>query len=974
MENLYIKGSEWNKWDMHIHTPASILNNDFGNDWDEYVKTLFQTAIREQVVAIGITDYFSIDGYKKIREDYLHSELKLQELFAEDEIEKIKNIFVFPNIEFRINKLIVGKEKDLKWNKKVNFHVLFSDKVATEDIEENFLQQLRFENVGVGDGTPQKVSLTKRNLIELGSKLIEEQSEFSSFSPIYVGTLNASVDDNDIVKLLSSQKSKFKGKYLLALPADEDLSQISWTSQGHLSRKVLFQKSHIVFNSNTGTKQFSLGNKHASIEDFKKEFGNPKPCLWGSDAHDYGKLFKPDENRFTWIKAIPSFEGLKQVVFEPDDRVTIQLNIPEEKTPYLVIDKVRFIDKTDSKTFQPNWIELNQNLNTIIGGKSSGKSLFLYHIAKTISSEQVHQKTKLIQGSNYDVFSVKNPFDLEVLWKNGDIDKLSSEEESNTQITYIPQLYINHLAEENGEQQLVRLIESILLQNEDYRNFFEIQKSGIEDYKSKIVSAIDERLRLSREYKDLVEKRNAIGNEKKIKEEIDRLNKLIDNLKKESGFNESQNKEFKDLTTKIDKTNQSIANYEKTNFSIESYIEFINETLINFKTNSEYKLEEYNNNLFENLIIKRLHNEIVSELQKGKISLDENIADLVKKIKVKLEIYRKKLLELEEKIKPYKEKIKNQELLKKLDKELESQKEKLKIINKYNIEIQNIIRKGTEAKNKIFENYNGVFECYKNIDNELKKPEYYKIDKEINLESNLIFDSKKFEHFTNLFDNRARLNNYFIRIFDDNNSFIYDDSTHIEAIKQIFEKLKSGENEELKLKSNINIEDLFYKLLDDYFKITYKIIYKNDDFLQMSPGKRGIVLLQLILHISNASHPILIDQPEDNLDNRTIYDDLKQFVKGKKKERQIIIVSHNANLVVSTDAENIIVSNQSGQQAGKDKKEFTFEYINGALENAFEDKNQVGILFKYGIREHVCDILEGGKEAFLQREKKYGFV
>ena len=128
------------------------------------------------------------------------------------------------------------------------------------------------------------------------------------------------------------------------------------------------------------------------------------------------------------------------------------------------------------------------------------------------------------------------------------------------------------------------------------------------------------------------------------------------------------------------------------------------------------------------------------------------------------------------------------------------------------------------------------------------------------------------------------------------------------------------------------------------------------------------------LHISNASHPILIDQPEDNLDNRTIYDDLKQFIRDKKKTRQIIIVSHNANLVVSTDSENIIVANQSGQQLNKDNKKYTFEYINGAIENSFVDKTVNGILYQSGIKEHVCDILEGGKDAFLKRERKYGFI
>ena len=159
----------------------------------------------------------------------------------------ISEIFLFfPNIEFRINKLVIGKERDLKWNRKVNYHILFSDEVSFLDIEENFINQLQFEDYGVGDGSPQKINLTKRNLINLGARLKEEQPDFGQYSDLHVGALNASVDDNQLVQILTSQNSKFKGKYLLALPADEDLSIVSWSSQGHLSRKVLLQK--ITFN------------------------------------------------------------------------------------------------------------------------------------------------------------------------------------------------------------------------------------------------------------------------------------------------------------------------------------------------------------------------------------------------------------------------------------------------------------------------------------------------------------------------------------------------------------------------------------------------------------------------------------------------------------------------------------------------------------------------------------------------------
>lgn len=125
------KGSIWRKWDLHVHTPFSILNNEFGSNWDQYVKELFTKAIANHISAIGITDYFTIDGYKKLKIDYLNNPKKLLDLFTPEEILIIKDILILPNVEFRLNKF-VGQSR-------INFHVLFSDDVSIEDIEENDL-------------------------------------------------------------------------------------------------------------------------------------------------------------------------------------------------------------------------------------------------------------------------------------------------------------------------------------------------------------------------------------------------------------------------------------------------------------------------------------------------------------------------------------------------------------------------------------------------------------------------------------------------------------------------------------------------------------------------------------------------------------------------------------------------------------------------------------------------------------------
>lgn len=110
MRYLENRGSEWHKWDLHVHTPASGLNNQYGHTveaWDEYVKVLFNTALEHDVVALGITDYFLIDGYKKLVNEYLNNEKKMSILFPDANTrERIKQILVLPNIEFRLDTMV----------------------------------------------------------------------------------------------------------------------------------------------------------------------------------------------------------------------------------------------------------------------------------------------------------------------------------------------------------------------------------------------------------------------------------------------------------------------------------------------------------------------------------------------------------------------------------------------------------------------------------------------------------------------------------------------------------------------------------------------------------------------------------------------------------------------------------------------------------------------------------------------------
>jgi hypothetical protein len=124
----------------------------------------------------------------------------------------------------------------------------------------------------------------------------------------------------------------------------------------------------------------------------------------------------------------------------------------------------------------------------------------------------------------------------------------------------------------------------------------------------------------------------------------------------------------------------------------------------------------------------------------------------------------------------------------------------------------------------------------------------------------------------------------------------------------------------------------------------------------LSTGQKATALLYLLL--LDAEAPLVLDQPEDNLDNRFISEGIVPRIRAEKRRRQFIFTSHNANIPVLGDAELIIGMRAVGE-AGDGHAEIPPEYM-GSI-----DKKSVAALAE--------EILEGGKEAFMQRRKKYNF-
>jgi len=147
-----------------------------------------------------------------------------------------------------------------------------------------------------------------------------------------------------------------------------------------------------------------------------------------------------------------------------------------------------------------------------------------------------------------------------------------------------------------------------------------------------------------------------------------------------------------------------------------------------------------------------------------------------------------------------------------------------------------------------------------------------------------------------------------------------------------------------------DVYDLLFGL--SFLEPRYSLLFQDAQIEQLSPGQRGALLLIFYLLVDKGRNPIILDQPEENLDNETVVSLLVPVLTEAKKRRQIIMVTHNPNLAVVCDAEQVIWS------AFDRKKSSKITYIAGSIENP-------------AINRHVVDVLEGTMPAFNNRRIKY---
>lgn len=1021
------RGSIWRIWDLHVHTPCSALCNGFPADFDEYATVLLRRAAEKEIAAVGVTDYFTADGYRKLRE-VLDDDSRLTELCGSEAADAVRRILFIPNIELRTSTIVRRSDGS---DSRVNFHVLFSNEITPDQIEEDFLREVKFTAESNPGATDEAWPLTRRNLEILGQRLKDQHRPFAGKSDLAVGMMNAVVDHGQVSEILERKRSIFGNRYLLAVPSDEDLSECSWDGQGHLARKLMIQKSHILFSANGSTRDFALGLRHPSVEEFVAEFKSLKPCVHGSDAHDVEHLFIPDGERYTWIKADPTFAGLKRILREPDSRVFIGPGPPaldrQRTNPTRYCDLISFTKKPDS-TLDEHWfsgdVPLNTGLVAVIGNKGSGKS------ALADSLGLVGNSPRELHFSFLHPNKFRRPrerkaeqFQASLRWVSGDVDvcQLSDNVEATAveTIKYIPQNYLETICNEvaGGEgSEFDKELKSVIFshvpddqrlgcdsfdQLMDFRTnetheHIELLQRKLHDLNGRII-ALNDKLtdehmqgleqQLRHKQAELTAHMDAKPDEvpkpdkdpaaedqyTKLAEEIQEVRATLDDVQEEIGKITAKNKRAVRRKALAEKLKAKLENLQRTfddfaaNCSECAELGIDLKDIVVFEIHLDKVDEIITNLLWESTdLSQKLLEDVEGTPAFVRKELLSKVGELRRTMDAPNQLYQQYLEDLA------KWEAQRKEIEGKADipETLAYYKARIEEIKKLPTNLEALKSDRVTTVRAIYQEIDALASMYASLYSPIE--EAIAVDPlteqglQIGFKVSIVPENFEERLFGLVHQGRRGT---FCGVEEGQKTLRKllreADFSTPEGVLDFVEKIDTALAFDLRAseKQPVRIADLVRKGTEpvdvydyvfglEYLFPRYALTWGARALDQLSPGERGALLLVFYLLVDKDTIPLVIDQPEENLDNESVYRMLVPCIKQVKEKRQVIIVTHNPNLAVVCDADQVIYCDMDKPGGNR------ITYTTGAIENP-------------AINHHIVDVLEGTRPAFDIRDAKY---
>lgn len=1005
------EGSEWRRWDLHVHTPRShtaVYGAEPGS-WTRFFDELRQ--LPESLSVVGINDYMWIDGYEIVRDQHLAGNLPNLEA-------------VFPVIELRIDDFI-GTDGRLS---RLNAHVIFAPGTDPELIRSQFIARL-FTKFKLTDGyshlqTRWSAVPTRDAIAELG-KLIKSTvppEELSRYTDDFTEGLN-----NWVIPLRNIESAvadaTFPEPPLLGLGKTE-WADIPWNNNTIAAKKHLISSVDLLFTASS-----SPSACVKSVEQLEVASVNHR-LLDCSDAHHYADSSEKDRlgNCFTWICADPTLAGLKHALLEYSSRVFIgdkpPLLVRRQADPTHFMSSVRIRPTTAEVLPVPSFdvtIPINSGFVAIIGNKGSGKSALLDSIALggnsrteghfTFLSERRFRNPRNNKAPHYQVeLSMSDGENIGPVALSAHVDLDSPE-----RIRYLPQSLLETLCnkepgspDDSFERELRSIIFSHVPEHQrlDCRSLDELlsqrgealdhevdhRRVELADVNRSIVELEEasrpSRIRALRAKLQAVQKQLANHDGTRPPEPVapePATNPEVLAASEQLAVVRTQMLELQQQQSEAEASYSTQRARVDAGANLVRELDILQSTFSSFLDRALPLADEVGVQLGD---LVRLE-VTLSSLEEARADATAKVAQLDQELDPDgpIETSRAQLRHTERTLesaldlpqRAYEQQRRDLEawsearaklvgsatvedtleyLTARLD-DAETIPERLAELRRSRSAISYDIHNSLLAKVALYRELYGPVQKF--LDGNDLARAHFSLEFEADLEMRAFT-----ERFLSFVDRGSSGTFYGIdasekRVQHQVRTTYPHDWQSIAAFLEAHDldlrfDRRSGDtgtaldNAADVLRKGVRLEEVYDYLFGlAYLDAEYELRSDGRPITELSPGQKGTILLMFYLLVDQSGRPIALDQPDENLDNQTIHALLRPAIRAAKANRQILVVTHSPNLAVVGDADQVIVASCDGND---------FSYVSGSIENP-------------SIRDLVVRVLEGTWPAFADRNKKY---
>ncbi len=984
---MITRGSEWRRWEPHIHAPGTILNNQFGggDPWGAYLSKL--ESLTPKIEAIAVTDYYVTETY--------------QQVLAQKANGRLPDVaLIFPNIEVRLD---VAAKSGF-----VNFHLL----VSPEDPDHlaqvsRILSRLQFR------AFDDCFDCSQAELIRLGRRadptLVDDRAALAH------GATQFKVNF-DRLRTVYSDSDWAKNNILIAVAggAGDGTSGVRQAADATV-RQEIEKFAHVIFASSAAQREFWLGKRGVPVDQLRYRYDGCKPCLHGSDAHDQSSTGQPVEDRFSWVKGALTFDALRQACIDPAERAYVGVEPPRTALPSQAISEVAITDADWANT--PN-VPLNPGLVAIIGARGSGKTALADIIAAGCDAitpaawtTDENISPSFLVRANALIGDAK----ATLTWGGGvaTTRALDGRDANNPwafpRARYLSQQFVEELCSSRGASEgLVREIERVIFEAHPHEerdgavNFEQLRErrtlrfQQARQREAEAIAAMSERIaeELEKEGlvttldKQVVQKRGLIAGYN-----ADLAKLVVKGTEVQAARHAALNVAAQAVNAKV----QAFATQGRVFVAMQDEVRSLRATkapemlreaqarhfgsgldakqwkdfLLIYKGDVDSALAGY---------IVWADQQIASLTGTPPTPVDPNtplIADTTDLSTVQLSTIKAEMTRLEQFISAD-QVVRGQYAA--LSKRIGQENGELQALTARLLDAQGAAARRRALQSEREAAYGRVFQAI--VDEQATLAALYaplmarlaaasgtlrklsfSVSRVVNLEA---WGSEAEEHLIDRrkagpFQGRDALTGVAGSVLKP----AWQTGTAADAQQAMTDFIAKYTRDLLDHAPYVPTQQSEFRAWSkrfahwlfgtDHIAVRYEIAYDGVDIRKLSPGTRGIVLLLLYLALDDADdRPLIIDQPEENLDPKSVFDELVSLFIVAKAKQQVIIVTHNANLVINTDADQIIVA-ECGPHPSGGLPPITYKA--GGLEDEH-------------IRRAVCHILEGGEEAFRERARR----